>query len=518
MRVFTLIISVIASTSMSLAGCAKSEPGAEGGSSPSPQTTQAATGTGVDRPVLRVFLSDQALAVPAQMARYEQYMEEKAGVSLDITYLPHAQYLEQLQLKFAGGDFPDMYQTWSGPTPDLITGDKVLALNELIDRHGPNLKKAIPQSAWDAVTVQGQIYAIPQPTDTRQGSVMYIRKDWLDKLDLKVPETSDELLQVMRAFRDDDPNGNGQPDEIPFTMREKLDWGENIFGMWGLNSRYSEIYEDDKLVLGSVHPRFLQGLDYLRTMYAEKLLDRDFLVNTLSVWDQKISAGLVGIWNHTPRSAWRWQKALEDSIPDQKPEVIVIPTPRGMDYNGPVGTRWGIVSKTFILMKDAADPAAVIRWLDWLYSDEGRAFTEYGIEGETFLQENNRHVVLPGKEADIDFLQKSIAVHGISAEASSAILNDERAVEKLRMAYEIANAQGFVSETIGMPSIENDYNLHSMLVEEAALVIIGRQPLDAYSEFIEGWKNNGGNQFIEERTALYREHRLNESDTIPTSD
>src|SRR5690606_24162453 len=96
-------------------------------------------------PSQRIFLSDQAILVSKQMERFEQYMSEKAGVSLDIIFLPHAQYLEQLQLKFAGGDFPDMYQTWSGPTPDLISSGKVLPLNELIDRYGPNLKKHIPE-------------------------------------------------------------------------------------------------------------------------------------------------------------------------------------------------------------------------------------------------------------------------------------------------------------------------------------------------------------------------------------
>lgn len=515
MRGNLLKLCVIAfSISIGLIGCTKGGGEAPSGSSkpPSADSAKEQDGREGSGPSQRIFLSDQAILVSKQMERFEQYMSEKAGVSLDIIFLPHAQYLEQLQLKFAGGDFPDMYQTWSGPTPDLISSGKVLPLNELIDRYGPNLKKHIPEQAWDAVTVDGKIYAIPQPTETRQGSVMYIRKDWLDKLGLEIPATSDELLDVMRAFRDGDPNGNGLADEIPFTMREKLDWGENIFGMWGINTRYTETFYEDELIMGSVHPRFLQGLDYLRTMYAEKLLDRDFLVNTLSIWDQKITAGLVGIWNHTPRTVWKWQQALEESIPEQQPEVIAIETPQGSDYVGPVGSRWGIISKTFIIMKDAKDPAALIRWLDWLISEEGRTFIEYGIEGETYTLEGDTVKVIPGREEDIEFLQRSLAIHGIGAEASGAILN-QRAVEKLQNTYEIANSQGFASETIGMPSIENDYNLHSLFVEEAALAIIGHHPIEGYRDFIESWRSSGGQTFIDERTEWYRTHRLSQTET-----
>lgn len=504
MRALASCIIVIAFTTI-IIGCSYNYKGApHSGNDPAVDDSRGETGT----PELRVYLSDQAMMVPRHIERYEQYISERAGVALDIVYLPHAQYLEQLNLKFAGSDFPDMYQVWSGPAPDLVSGGKVLALNDLIDQYGPNMKRFISQAAWDAVTVQGNIYAVPQPTETLQGSIMYIRKDWLDKLKLSVPRTSDELLDVMRAFRDGDPNGNGLPDEIPFTMREKLEWGENVFGMWGVNSKYTESYYNDELIMGSVHPRFLQGLDYMRTMYEEKLLDRDFLVNTLSIWDQKITAGLVGIWNHSPRSAWKWQQALEESIPEQSPEVIAIKTPQGAGYDGPVGSRWSTIGKTFIIMQDAKDPVAIIKYLDWLFSEEGRRFTEFGIEGETYTRQGDHIVFHNNSEADIDFLQKVIAAHAISAEASAAILDNPLAAEKLQMAYAIADAQGFTSETIGMPNISNDYNLHALFIEAAALVIIGERPLQAYHDFIEVWKSNGGQTFIDERTAWYRDNRL----------
>lgn len=466
-------------------------------------------GDGAERPAkLRIFLSDHALAVPDTVDQYIDYMNQRANVALEMTFIPHSQYLNQIQLKFAGGNFPDVYQSWSAPSQDLINGDKVHVLNELIEQHGPNLKKSIPDAAWDSVTVKGQIYAIPQPSETLQGSVLYIRKDWLDKLGLSVPTSSDELLDVMRAFRDGDPNGNRLKDEIPFTMREKLEWGENIFGMWGVASKFTETYENGELLLGSIHPRYLDGLRYMNRMYEEGLLDNEFLMNTMSVWDQKIKSGRVGIWAHAPSAAGTWQQTLELSVPEQEPEVIAIKTPRGAGYDGPIGTRWSPTAKTFIFMKTAADPVKVIQYFDWLFSDEGKFFAENGVEGVTYNYEDGQLQYDASRNADIEFIQRNFAAHAMDERAATGILVDEKAVEKLSIAFDVANSQGFVNETVGMPNIDNDYGLHTLFIEHAALVIIGERTTEDYERFIAEWKLNGGQSFIDERTAWYRQYRL----------
>ena len=116
---------------------------------------------------IRMFVSDQSLPQLAANDPNVAYLEEKTNTDLDMVYLPHAQYEDQLKLKFASGDFPDVYQIWSGPDSDLVKAGKISPLNDLIDQYGPNLKKKIPQAAWDAVSVNGKILAIPQPSDNR---------------------------------------------------------------------------------------------------------------------------------------------------------------------------------------------------------------------------------------------------------------------------------------------------------------------------------------------------------------
>lgn len=458
---------------------------------------------------IKIYMSDLNMPMPAKDDPRIKYMEEKTNVDLKAEYLPHGQYLDQLKLKFASGSFPDVYQSWSGPEPELVEAGKILALNDLIDQHGPNLKKLIPQAAWDAVTLKGEILAIPQPAGTASSQVMYIRKDWLDKLNLKVPTTSGELLEVMRAFRDHDFNGNGKKDEIPFSMRENISWGDNIFGMWGIGTAWTEYYHNNEVILGNIHPNVMKGLAYLNTMKEEKLLDSEFLTNNRSVWEQKIKAGLVGIWNHVPNLITNWNTDLKASIPDQNPEVIVIPTPQGEGYDGPVGSRWSPIAKTFIIFKDAKNPEAIIQYFDWLASEEGQLFTELGIEGDTFFRATSDGQITfdANKAKEIAWLEALYKIHGYNAETTKIKMADDEAFEKLNAAYEIANTQGWPNESIGMPPIADERNMTTMFREIAAKVIIGQSSLEDYEKFIEAWRAQGGDELVKERTAWYNENR-----------
>ncbi|MBW5444816.1 extracellular solute-binding protein [Cohnella sp. CFH 77786] len=460
-----------------------------------------------DPAVIKIFMSDMNDKVPEKDDLLLKYIEEKTNTDLEIEFLPHAKYEETLKLKFASGDFPDVYQSWSGPEPELIEGGKVIALNDLVEKHGANLRKYIPQATWDAVTVQGKIYSIPQPTETAEGQILFIRQDWLDKLNLKVPTTSDELLNVMRAFRDGDPNGNKKKDEIPFTMRENITWGEPIFGMWGVGSFYSETLYNDEVILGNVHPNMVKGLEYLQTMYKEKLLDSEFLTNNRAVWEQKIKSGLVGMWAHAPNLAWQWQQDLAASLPDAKPNVMAIPTPKGTGYDGPVGTRWSPVGKTFTVTSQAKDPEAIVRLLDWLISEEGQVFTELGIEGQTYQVEGGKKVYDNAHDEELKWLRNLFRIHGFNQELSNARLNDEQASLKINTAFKIANEQGFKVETIGMPPIENDYNMVTMFRENAAKLILGQASTADYQSFVEAWKSQGGAELIKSRTEWYNQNR-----------
>lgn len=481
--------------------------------SKAPDATNSGGAQATEKPAepvkFKLIASDHSLQVPEANDPRIKYLEEKTNTDLDIEFLAHGTYQDQLKLKFASGEIPDVYQSWSGPEMDLVEGGQILPLNDLLEQYGPNLLKAIPQPAWDAVTVKGEILAIPQPAATASGQVMFIRKDWLDKLGLQVPTTSDELLNVLKAFRDKDPNGNGQSDEIPFSMRENISWGDNIFGMWGIGTAWTEYYYNNEVILGNIHPNILKGLEYIRGLWDEKLIDSEFLTNNRTVWEQKIKAGLVGVWGHSPNLVTQWNTDLKASIPDQNPEVIVIPTPRGTGYDGPVGTRWSPIGKTFILTKKASNPEAIIKYFDWLASEEGQIFAELGIEGDTFFKAtSDGQITFDAKKAqNIQWLDTIIRVHGYNPEMTKIKLADDAMFAYLDAAYNIANTEGFVNEAIGMPPIDDERNMTTMFREAAAKVLVGKAPMSDYEKFMADWRAQGGDALVKERTDWYNANR-----------
>ena len=481
-------------------------------------TTPGTAGAGEETPAtegkpapakIKMLLSDHSLPVPTGDDSRIQYLEAQTNTELELEFLAHGTYQDQLKLKFASGEFPDVYQFWSGPEKDLIEGGQILALNDLLEQYGQNLLNTIPQAAWDAVTVKGEILAIPQPALTASGQVMFIRKDWLDKLELQIPTTSEELLDVLRAFRDGDPNGNGVPDEIPFSMRENVSWGDNVFGMWGVGTAWTEYYYNDEVILGNIHPNIMHGLGYIRSLWDEKLIDSEFLTNNRVVWEQKIRAGLVGVWGHAPVLVTQWNTDLRESVPDQNPEVIVIPTPRGAGYDGPLGTRWSPINKTFILTKHAQNPEAIIQYFDWLISEEGQIFTELGMEGDTFFRAtSDGQITFDAKKAqNIAWLDMIIRLHGYNPEMTKIKLADDEMFAYLDAAYNIANTEGFVNEAVGMPPIADERNMTTMFREAAAKVMIGQSPMSDYEKFMADWRAQGGDELVQERTQWYNENR-----------
>jgi putative aldouronate transport system substrate-binding protein len=376
-----------------LSACSSGNESSSSSATPSQTNTQSnasATPTTPAAPVkLRVFQSDVNQPVPGGKTMDNptlNYLAQKSNTDLDWVFLPHAQYSEQVRIKFASGDIPDVVGGW-GVNFELLRNDQIIPLNDYIDKYGPNLKKAISQAAWDEVTVNGKIMAIPEAQIGNK--VMFVRKDWMDKVGITTsPQTPDELLTMLRAFRDKDPNGNGKKDEMPISSREKLDWIDNVFTMFGVD--YStRVIVNGEVVPGLISPNMKQALGFFRTLVEEKLIDSEFLTNKRNVWEQKIQNNLVGTWVHTPQLAWDWQDKLNKSLPGIGADVIAIKTPKAPGV-AVSGTKATASNKSYMVTKAAKDPAAIVRMLDWLASQEGQEFVNFGLPNVTYKKDGDK--------------------------------------------------------------------------------------------------------------------------------
>lgn len=153
--------------------------------------------------------------------------EEKSNVHIDWELVPQADLNDQKKLSFASGDYPDAYFACGiSHDEEMEYGGKLfIPLNDLIDKYSLDFKKVIDSLKYIKpmiTTPDGSIYCLPTTTYEESHLICpdryWINTYWLNALQLNAPTTTDEFYEVMKAFKNDDPNGNGAQDEVPLIL------------------------------------------------------------------------------------------------------------------------------------------------------------------------------------------------------------------------------------------------------------------------------------------------------------
>ncbi len=240
---------------------------------------------------MTVFMPESN-TVDLETNSFTKFAEEEFGINFEFetTSMDGAAAKERRQISLASGDYPDVYflTEWVDQfkANDLLKYGKqgvLIPLNDLIEEHAPNLQKVLEEhEEFRKITVapDGNIYGIPQLEECFHctwPNKMWINTDWLEKLDLSIPETHEEFKNVLTAFNEQDPNGNGKSDEIPLSGSIALPQHSIIpFLMNGF------IYDDvdSKLMVQDGKVEFVankvewkEGLTYIRSLYEEGLID-----------------------------------------------------------------------------------------------------------------------------------------------------------------------------------------------------------------------------------------------------
>lgn len=288
----------------------------------------------------------------------------------------------------------------SGDLPDIVGGDMLqesfnqygmegafISLNDLIDKHAPNIKAfldANPMVASAITAPDGKIYFMPYVPDGVPGRGYFIRQDWLDKLGLEVPKTIDELYDVLVAFRDMDPNGNGLKDEVPFFNRHPEEV-LRLVTFFGARSTGTENYLDflyDET--GVSHPfmssEFKYGIKQVAKWYKEGLIDREIFTRGGRSRDVLLGNDLGGFTNDWFASTAGYNDSLAESIPGFN-WVPILP---------PVGTdgrmfqehgRAGVKPDGWAITVVNKNPVETIKLFDFYFTETGRNIANFGIEG-----------------------------------------------------------------------------------------------------------------------------------------
>ncbi len=290
---------------------------------------------------------------------------------------------EKKSLLFASNMLPDAFYGENILTDvDIMkygSQGLLIPLNDLIEKYAPNISRIFeqhPEYKSQVTAPDGNIYAIPtinELTPTTHDK-LFINKTWLDNLGLEVPSTMEEFEAVLTAFKEQDANGNGNPnDEIPFTFRysstdlyNRQQGIQSMFGTFGqLDDIYHFVVDDGKVIYTPTTEPYRQAIKWFHDLYSKGLIDKEVFTHDKNVYVSKIQDpnNIVGVflgWSSSATAA-----ANKDNYIAMAPLVNVNGERiwRTVDSN--------IISKgSFAITNKAEHPEVLMRWIDLSYEPE----------------------------------------------------------------------------------------------------------------------------------------------------
>lgn len=322
----------------------------------------------------------------------------RANVTIKWNLLDPTSYADSVSPMLASGqDLPDIVQLPDlDPQQTYLSSGMFVALDEHFDIM-PNYKKfldANPVIKALLTASDGHIYYVPQTvvTDSYQPVMMY-NMPWIEKLGIEPPKTLDAFVEMLRAFRDQDMNGNGDTtDEIPMSVQSSF--LPYMFGpAFGLDL-VSGFYADED---GTVHyaqaepEKYKAYLSFLNGLYEEGLLEVEFASLNRDQITSRFANDTTGV---TYDFSWQMSTLYSAQYPNYDGEtgIVVGVPPLSGEYEGfyvgrtPFSSVFGVNAK-------AADVELAVKFLDYAMSEEAQDLYVWGMEGLTYEvdADGNRH-------------------------------------------------------------------------------------------------------------------------------
>ncbi len=309
---------------------------------------------------------------------------KRTNTEIDFRWYPTDQYQDKVTVTLASDDIPDMIANASIPT--LIDEGAIIPLDDLLEEHGPNILANLQEDDYPYMraAIDGNIYAVPFILDFPPAYAMQIRKDWLDNVGIsEVPETWDEWKAAWKAFKEQDANGDGDPtNEIPYAgdIYGLLPaFGINVSNKIGFTTdadgNYTIMYE---------LPEFRTFLEEMRELYKEGILDKEFATRGTYIDNPELEkvcdanlAGSVMTWAANTR---RTTEVLQEL--DENAAMIGVKPVQGPDGKQGIPSRVRVTPTAAITVAGEDKAEDIIKFFNYVFSEEGIKLMSYGIEGE----------------------------------------------------------------------------------------------------------------------------------------
>lgn len=337
--------------------------------------------------------------------------EEKAGIQIEWDIHLSADWGERKSVLMAGGDLPDAFlgSITFNDAEIAQNQDVFIPLEDLIAENMPNLTRIMsedPKIKAMITSPDGHIYSLPKKLPMRPliANQLFINQTWLDNLGLEMPDTYEDFIDVLTAFKEEDANGNGDAtDEIPYgvgNFSETFSFILPFNNRLGADNTYEMSMKDGKPIYLRMEETYRDGIAWMSEAYQAGLIDPELFTQDTSMSDAKRmnkDTALVGV-----AAGW----TADATFGLHAEEYVALPP-----LKGPDGQRYVISDpdhynygrNEFMITTSCENPAALLKWADQFYTDDASIQTFYGSFGVGVEKNGDQYTVLPpqdGKSAD----------------------------------------------------------------------------------------------------------------------
>ncbi|WP_438350243.1 extracellular solute-binding protein [Paenibacillus sp. FA6] len=312
--------------------------------------------------------------------RWTKWINENSPATVEWIPVDRGQAQQKLSTLIAAGSAPDLIWEYDrNYIAQLANQGAIQPIDTFIEKYSTTLKKYLEDNPElkSAMTINGKMYAITskRSIESIANNGMWIRQDWLDKLQLKAPTTVEELIEVAQKFKDEDPDGNGQNDTVPIVFNGNAVQIMRAFFFTNENQWY---LEDGQMKYGRTLDRFTDSLAFQKSLFDQGLIDREYITDSnFQRATQLWTTGKAGIYF----ANWSMDNEIRDlkvNVPDAK----LAPLESVASKYGKNGLYQELPSNVLVAFNSTMDEDRIetaIKFLDWML-EKGWMSLKFGEE------------------------------------------------------------------------------------------------------------------------------------------
>lgn len=440
--------------------------------------------------------------------KIEKLLEEKTNTELVIQWVPSTNYEDKVNAAFATGALPMAFIGDINKFREAILDDQFWEIGPYLAEfnHLSNLNPSVLRN----MQVDGKLYSLYSERPLSRQGFIY-RKDWADKLGLSAPKNMDELYEMLKQFKNNDPDGNGKDDTIGLTDRSDLIFGafKTVSSWHGTPNYWGE--KDGKLLPDFMFPEYVETMKFFRRLHQEGLINQDFPVTSKEDQRNLLITGKAGAYIGSMPDAVGLQKELKEVNPNAVLDIYNrIEGPKGLGV-------WMLVQgggEVLLFPKSAISSEEqlkeILSFYDKLMSPEIANLVAFGVEGEHYTLENGQ--VLPSKETEmldreVKPYSGAVAIGGQSTIPGLYRVKWEDPLKQRAEDLVLDNnnflidnpASGIESRTF----TEMGARLQQMITDATYQFILGDLDEAGFQKVVDKWLADGGQKMIDEYSAAY---------------